>query len=259
MSGFWHKIAEKVIEMLKVLCTFGVMKIVILGSGNLGTQLRYALSDAGHEILQVWHRNEELISGADVYIISVKDDAINDVFHQVEQSGVLLQSSPAPVVVHTAGSVPMGRLSGVLYPMQSFSKDRKVDFSEIPVFVEAADEYSKKVICELANSISEHVTEANSETRKKLHLAAVFASNLSNHCYRLAEKLVEKEGLDFKLFGPLIRETASKACIMSPKDAQTGPMRRGDKEVIKKQMAMIDDHLTREIYRLFAESIGRDY
>ena len=234
------------------------MKVVILGSGNLGTQLRYALLDAGHEILQVWHRNENIVAGADVYIICVKDDAINLVFSQIEQSGVL-QTTPSPVVVHTAGSVPMGSLSGVLYPMQSFSKDKRVDFSEIPIFIEATNADAKKVIEELANSISQHVTEADSETRKKLHLAAVFASNLSNHCYRLAEKLVEKEGLDFKLFGPLIRETASKACIMSPKDAQTGPMRRGDKEVIKKQMAMIDDHLTREIYRLFAESISRDY
>ena len=235
------------------------MKVVILGSGNLGTQLRHALVDVGHDILQVWHRDEKIVAGADIYIICVKDDAINVVFNQIEQSGVLWHSSSFPVVVHTAGSVPMGNLSGVLYPMQSFSKDKRVDFSEIPIFIEAADEVAKKVISELACSISKHVTEANSETRKKLHLAAVFASNLSNHCYRLAEKLVEKEGLDFKLFGPLIIETASKACIMSPKDAQTGPMRRGDKEVIKKQMAMIDDHLTREIYRLFAESISRDY
>jgi pyrroline-5-carboxylate reductase len=99
------------------------MKVVILGSGNLGTQLRYALLDAGHEILQVWHRNEKIVAGADVYIICVKDDAINIVFNQIEQSGVL-QKTPSPIVVHTAGSVPMGSLSGVLYPMQSFSKNR---------------------------------------------------------------------------------------------------------------------------------------
>ena len=129
------------------------MKVVILGSGNLGTQLRYALLDAGHEILQVWHRNENIVAGADVYIICVKDDAINIVFSQIEQSGVL-QTTPSPVVVHTAGSVPMGSLSGVLYPMQSFSKDKRVDFSEIPIFIEAANADAKKVIEELANSIS---------------------------------------------------------------------------------------------------------
>jgi predicted short-subunit dehydrogenase-like oxidoreductase (DUF2520 family) len=236
------------------------MKIVILGSGNVGTHLHAALRDAGHEILQVWHRGEKIVPGADVYVICVKDDAISSVAEQVRRSGVLEgDGKHVPAVVHTAGSVPMGELSGVMYPMQSFTKSRKVNFREIPIFVEASDEHSRKIITALANSISDIVKDADSATRKKLHLAAVFASNLSNHCYRLAEKLVEKEGLDFKLFGPLIMETAAKACMMSPKDAQTGPMRRGDTTVIKNQMAMIDDHLTREIYRLFSESIKRDY
>ena len=200
---------------------------------------------------------DDVRTDADMYIFSVKDSVLEQL------ARTLAARINDRLFVHTAGSMQMDILPverrGVLYPMQSFSKDKRVDFSEIPIFIEAANTDAKKVVEELANSISQHVTEADSETRKKLHLAAVFASNLSNHCYRLAEKLVEKEGLDFKLFGPLIRETASKACIMSPKDAQTGPMRRGDKEVIKKQMAMIDDHLTREIYRLFAESISRDY
>jgi predicted short-subunit dehydrogenase-like oxidoreductase (DUF2520 family) len=236
------------------------MKIVILGSGNVGTHLHAALRDAGHEILQVWHRGEKIVPGADVYVICVKDDAISSVAEQVRRSGVLEgDGKHVPIVVHTAGSVPMGNLSGVLYPMQSFTKNRKVNFREIPIFIEASDEHSLKVIKALASSISDIVKDADSATRKKLHLAAVFASNLSNHCYRLAEKLVEKEGLDFKLFGPLIMETAAKACMMSPKDAQTGPMRRGDTTVIKNQMAMIDDHLTREIYRIFYESIKRDY
>ena len=255
----WQK-DTKDTEISKVLCTFGVMKVVILGSGNVGTHLHAAIKDAGHEVLQVWHRGEKIVAGADVYIISVKDDAISSVAEQVRHSGVLdCDGGQVPVVVHTAGSVPMGDLSGVMYPMQSFTKSRKVNFREIPIFVEASDEHSMKVIKALASSLSDTIKEADSNTRKKLHLAAVFASNLSNHCYRLAERLLEKEGLDFSLFGPLIMETAAKACTMSPKDAQTGPMRRGDAVVIKNQMAMIDDHLTREIYRLFAESIKRDY
>ena len=102
------------------------MKIVILGSGNVGTHLHAALRDAGHEILQVWHREEKLVAGADVYIICVKDDAIPSVAEQVRRSGVLeREGKHVPIVVHTAGSVPMGNLSGVLYPMQSFTKNRK--------------------------------------------------------------------------------------------------------------------------------------
>jgi predicted short-subunit dehydrogenase-like oxidoreductase (DUF2520 family) len=111
----------------------------------------------------------------------------------------------------------------------------------------------------LAESISEHVVDCDSEKRKKMHLAAVLACNLTNHCYRLAERVLEREQIDFGLFLPLIEETARKVKTMSPKDAQTGPMVRYDKSVMAMQMAMLPDERSREIYRLMAESIHEDY
>ena len=253
------------------------MKIVFIGSGNLATHLSLALKAAGEEIIQVFSRTEahaqelaekldckhtinldEIDLNADVYILSVKDDAIGDIVASI------CPKAENALFLHTAGSVPMdifkdkARHYGVLYPMQTFSKARTVDFRPIPCFIEASSEENLTTIRSLAESISDHVVDCDSEKRKKLHLAAVFACNLTNHCYRLAERVLQEEGIDWKLYLPLIDETAKKVSEMSPKDAQTGPMVRYDVDVMNRQLALIPDDLTRQIYRLMAESIHSD-
>ena len=168
------------------------------------------------------------------------------------------------MMIHTAGSVPMSifqgkaRHYGVLYPMQTFSKNREVDFRPIPCFIEASDAQTLDTIQQLAEGISERVVEASSERRRKLHLAAVLACNLTNHCYRLAERVLEEEQTDFQLFLPLIMETARKVTQLSPREAQTGPMVRYDTQVMERQMQLLSDERTRQIYRLMAESIHED-
>lgn len=254
------------------------MKIVIIGSGNLATQLSLAFKSAGKTIVQVFSRTEEhakeladkigcnyttrieeIRQDADVYIFSVKDDALSGLVASI------CHKRPNGLFLHTAGSMPMdifrGHVSryGVFYPMQTFSKNRKVDFREIPCFVEGSDEEVLAEIHSMAASISDHVVDCDSEKRKKMHLAAVLACNLTNHCYRLAERLLESEQIDFQLFLPLIEETARKVKDMSPKDAQTGPMVRYDQNVMQMQMSMLSDERTREIYRLMAESIHEDH
>jgi predicted short-subunit dehydrogenase-like oxidoreductase (DUF2520 family) len=253
------------------------MKIVFIGSGNLATHLSLALKSAGEDILQVYSRTEdhakelaeklscnytnnldEIDKNADIYILSIKDDVISKI------AASICKKSPDAIFVHTAGSVPMDVFKGyanhygVLYPMQTFSKHRQVDFRPIPCFIEANDEQTLKQIQTLAESISEKVVQADSEKRKKLHLAAVLACNLTNHCYRLAERVLQEEQIDWQLFLPLIDETAKKVSEMSPKDAQTGPMVRYDVEVMKRQLALLPDERTRQIYRLMAESIHAD-
>lgn len=259
------------------------LSIVFIGSGNVAWHMSQSLHEAGHEILQVYSRNlahaeelaehvnaeatvqQELINrNADAYIISVGDDSIAEIakmLHTILDPG---RATKPQVVMHTAGSVSIDVLreasehTAVLYPMQTFTKRTSVNFSEIPLFVEAADKVAEEVVNCLANSISEHVVAINSEQRCKLHLAAVFASNMANHCYRLAERIVNEAGLDFSLYAPLIRETARKASVMSPREAQTGPMARGDVKVMSKQLAMLSDPLMKEIYEVFARSIERD-
>ena len=274
-------------------------KIVFLGSGNLATNLSLALKAAGEEIIQLFSRTQEnaqaladklhcasctsindIRSDADVYIFSVKDDALPSLIKQLSEHLASHQHpiSPLgaggathhPIFLHTAGSVPMSVFPetmhyelctmnyGVLYPMQTFSKNRSVNFREIPCFIEASDNNTLEEIKGIASKISDHVLEMSSEKRRKLHLAAVFACNMTNHCYRLAEKVLEEEGIDFSLYLPLIEETANKVKELSPRKAQTGPMVRYDKTIMDAQIALINDERTRQIYRLMADSIHED-
>lgn len=253
------------------------MRIVFIGSGNLATHLSLALQAVGEDIAQVFSRTEEhakelaekldcnytasideIEKNADIYIFSVKDDAISGI------AATVCKNTSDAVFIHTAGSVPMDIFKdyaqhyGVLYPMQTFSKARHVDFRPIPCFIEGSDEQTRDLIRHLAESISDQVVLADSEKRRKLHLAAVLACNLTNHCYRLAERVLEEAQMDFRLYLPLIDETAKKVSEMSPRDAQTGPMVRYDVNVMNRQLELLSDERTRQIYRLMAESIHED-
>ncbi len=250
------------------------MKIVLIGAGNLATNIGVALAGAGHDLLQVYSKTEqsaeklaamlhcpwttelkEVSDGADVYILAVKDGALADVAQQ------LAAEHEERFLVHTAGSMPMETLPtnrrGVLYPMQTFSKERIVDFKHIPCFVEAANEKDGELLHELAKTLSESVYEANSEARKFLHLSAVFCCNFANHCYALAEKLLQEHGgLPFEVMLPLIDETAKKVHELSPRKAQTGPAVRWDTNVMEKHMQLLKDNpQLQEIYRLLSESV----
>lgn len=251
------------------------MQIVLIGAGRLATQLGLALRSAGHEVTAVWSRTMEsaemltaqvggvptndvglLPLKADVFVVSVKDAALATVVAQA------VKGRGDQLFVHTAGSMPLSLFSGyatrygVLYPMQSFSKERRVDFAKIPVFIEAVDADSLAVIRRLATSVSRRVSELSTADRKYLHLAAVFACNFANHCYALSAKVLEQHGLSFDVMLPLIDETAAKVHELHPREAQTGPAVRYDENVITMQAAMLsDDPSLRDIYERLSLSI----
>lgn len=250
------------------------MKIVLIGAGNLATHLGKALHAAGHDMVQVFSRTmqsaETLASlldaepltdmaqvrdDADVYIFSVKDSAL-------EQLVSRLCGGEKKVFLHTAGSMPMSVFQGkalhygVLYPMQTFSKQREVDFSIIPCFIEANDEFALKQIEGLAGQISHRVYQLSSEDRKYLHLSAVFACNFANHCYAASQELLQQHGIPFDVMLPLIDETAAKVHGMTPKEAQTGPAVRYDENVIGKQIQLLENQpYFQKIYDSMSKSI----
>jgi len=231
------------------------MNVAMIGRGRVATHMGKALLKAGHEVVSVNSRTlEELPQDADVYIIAVKDSALQEVIKQL--TNLLKAKNEAPLIVHTAGSMPLSVFEGytenggVFYPMQTFSMKREVDFREIPLFIEGKD----KRIRELAESISEHVYELSSDDRKYLHLAAVFACNFTNHCYTLAAEVLEKKGLPFDVMLSLVDETARKVHELHPHEAQTGPAVRGDENVMNAQAALLDDR-NKEIYELLSKSI----
>ena len=250
------------------------MKIVLIGAGNLSTHLGKALHAAGHDMVQVFSRTmqsaETLASlldaepltdisqvrdNADVYIFSVKDSALEQLISQ-------LCGGEKKVFLHTAGSMPMSVFQGkalhygVLYPMQTFSKQREVDFSIIPCFIEANDEFALKQIEGLAGQISHRVFQLSSEDRKYLHLSAVFACNFANHCYAASQELLQQHGIPFDVMLPLIDETAAKVHGMTPKEAQTGPAVRYDENVIGKQIQLLENQpYFQKIYDCMSKSI----
>ena len=251
------------------------MKVVIVGAGNLATNLTVALQAAGHTILQVFSRTarsaqllaervgvpavtswSDLSQDADIYILSITDSALPTIDYNV--------FPPQALVVHTAGSIPMDVIQtprrGVLYPMQTFSKQRIVDFAEIPLFVEASTEDDTQFLYDFAHTINNKVYRLSSADRLYLHLAAVFCSNFVNHCYAISEDILREHGhLPFSVMLPLIDEVAAKVHQVSPHDAQTGPAIRHDEQVISHHRALLADQpQLQEIYTVMSKHIAND-
>jgi predicted short-subunit dehydrogenase-like oxidoreductase (DUF2520 family) len=252
------------------------MDIVILGSGNVAAFMGRKFKSAGHSILQVVSRNASAASSlayeldtestnypsiinrnADVYIIALSDDAIAEVAADLKL--------PGKVVAHTAASVSKDVLKnvtthyGVFYPLQSLRKE-DVSMPDAPIFFDGADDIAKKKLEILALSISPlHVAQASDDERLKLHVAAVFVNNFTNHLYSLAEEYCKKEGIDFKDLYPLIEETALRVREMLPSKSQTGPAVRDDEETIQKHILMLNDHpRLKQVYEFLSDSI-RNY
>lgn len=251
------------------------MKIVWIGAGNLATCLGTAFRQAGHETLQVYSRTIESATAladklggkpvthpdaldltADVYIFSVKDAVLEELVAR------LLQGRVSQLCLHTAGSMPMdvfkGHASryGVLYPMQTFSKDRPVDFRSIPCFIEASDAETLETIRQLAASVSGKVKAMSTAQRRYVHLAAVFACNFTNHCYALAAEILERQGLPFEVMYSLIDETVAKVHDIPPRQAQTGPALRYDENVIHKQLTLLNEYPElKDVYEQMSRSI----
>lgn len=252
------------------------MKIGILGAGNVAVNLVGALVECGHTV-SVWNRSEkplslfreknlhcsismnEVFKNTEINIICVKDSAINDVAHQLHDT---LDNNSKAIVAHTSGSTPMYVVekyfenSGVIYPMQTFSRHIEPNFSEIPFFIEAANQSTSEKLRQVASSLSSHVYDLDSRQREMLHLASVFACNFTVHNFSIAEKLLEKIGLPFSVVLPLVNETVRKANISTPRLIQTGPAVREDHATLNRHQKLLQtlpDEL--EIYHSVSQNI----
>lgn len=253
------------------------MRIAIIGAGNVATHFALALSEAGMPPTQIWSRTmesaqalaervgcratnslDDIMTDADACIISVKDRYVRGIAERV------CRERRQTIFMHTSGSVGMDVFDGlsdncgVLYPMQTFSKDKALDFKKIPCFVEGNNEASTEAIMKLASTISDNVHYMTSDDRKWLHLAAVFACNFSNACYVVADGILRRNGLDFTVLQPLIEETVSKLGTLAPIDAQTGPAVRGDQNIMDSQAAMLaDNESVQKLYIKMSEIIAQ--
>lgn len=254
------------------------LRTVIIGSGNVAHVVGLALEKAGAiEVCQVCSPTpghaaelasrfkdasaavapEEMAADAELYLVAVSDDAIATVADTYAPNGA--------VWLHTSGGVPADALKplspdyGVFYPLQTYSRDVSVDFSEVPVFVEGATPRAIEVSKRLAHALSEKVYEVDGDQRCRLHAAAVFACNFANHVWAMSDDILRREvGADISVLRPLIEETVRKAMSMRPALGQTGPARRGDTGVIEKHKSLLLPDEA-EIYGLLSNHIIEYY
>jgi predicted short-subunit dehydrogenase-like oxidoreductase (DUF2520 family) len=250
-----------------------MISVVILGAGNVAHHLYKAFFSTENVTVTQWYNRDikrirplnnkvkltddlsQLIE-ADIYIIAVSDDAISELSQQLPFENRL--------VVHTSGSVSgydidQKNRRGIFYPLQTFSKDAEIDFSQVPICYEALMKKDYDILKRLAKSISKITKRINSDQRAALHLAAVFVNNFTNQLFRVAHEITESKGAEFDLLKPLIIETANKVQDLSPFKAQTGPAKRNDKKTIKRHLKMLDNENHAAIYKLMTDSIKKTH
>ncbi|MCT4698161.1 Rossmann-like and DUF2520 domain-containing protein [Tenacibaculum haliotis] len=248
-----------------------MIRIAIIGGGNVATHLAKAFNKTkAVSLVQVYARNLqqikhlkedvsitnslELLIDADVYIIAVSDDAISEVSSEIDKKNSL--------IVHTSGSASLNSLKnksrkGVFYLLQSFSKDKTVNFDEIPFCLEAENEEDLNILEKLATSIGKKTYHINSKQRKTIHVAAVFVNNFTNHFYKIGEDICKEHQVPFEILQPLIQETARKIISLNPEEAQTGPAKRNDQKTIQNHLELLNKE-QQEIYQIITKSIQRN-
>jgi len=243
--------------------------IILLGSGNVATHLGIALKNNNYTIVQVYSKSIEnakvlankldaqftndlsKLKSADLIIVSINDDAISNVISQIKNTAI----------VHTSGSIELNIFKeqfsnyGVFYPLQTFNKEVDVNISEIPFCIEGNSLEFEKQLIEIAKALSNNVVKMNSQQRKQLHIAAVFACNFSNHMFSIADDLLAKKDIDFKILLPLIRKTIANLQSNKPKEVQTGPAKRKDSVIIQEHIATIKEKEIKELYQKITADI----
>ncbi|TWR29046.1 DUF2520 domain-containing protein [Mucilaginibacter pallidiroseus] len=249
------------------------MRITLIGSGNVATHLGAALKNAGHRIAQVYSPTmqnaallayhlgadaidnlQQIDTDTDIFIISVKDDAIANVAEQLAKHDILM--------AHTSGAAVLQQLTaftdkaGVFYPLQTFSKTKEVNFWDVPMCIEGADESITQSLEALARDVSNNIYRVSSTQRKVLHLAAVFACNFPNYLYGIAQHLLAGSDMSFDMLRPLIIETADKIKTNLPGSVQTGPAVRNDEQTMAAHLQMLSgQNNLQEIYELLSQGI----
>jgi predicted short-subunit dehydrogenase-like oxidoreductase (DUF2520 family) len=250
-----------------------IRTIVVLGSGNVATHLSLAFYRVGFKILQVYSRNLEnarelakiintdftsdlnsIVDDADLYLFALSDSAIQPVLEN--------KKWPNKILIHTAGSVsieifkPFTEKFGVIYPLQSFSKNRKIDISLVPFLIEASAPEIANILESFIQKISNNIYSISFREREILHLAAVFANNFTNHLYSISDEILRKYHIPFSYLQPLIEETILKAIELGPKAAQTGPAVRNNLDVLQKHLNLLrGEPEWQNLYKFISDNI----
>ena len=247
--------------------------IILVGSGNVSTHLGIALQNCNYKIVQVYSRDiknaKELaqklntnftndltqLKDANLIIVSVNDDAISNVLSQLKNTAI----------VHTSGSIGLDVFKnnfsnyGVFYPLQTFNKEVDINISEAPFCIEGNSLQFENQLTQIAKRISNNVVVMDSEQRKQLHIAAIFACNFSNQMFTIADDLLAEKNIDFEILLPLIKQTIAKLDKNKPKTVQTGPAMRNDKTIIQEHINLIQEKEIKVLYQKISANIIKTY
>lgn len=248
------------------------MKVTIIGAGNVATQLALALKKAGQEIVQIYNRSNDAgqqlaytvgsgftsdareLREADVYLVAVKDDVIGEVAKHLKLGD--------KIIAHTSGTRSKDLLKisssnvGIFYPLQTLSRQTKVDFRYVPMLVEGSNEKTADKLFDLASSISHNVYKVDEDHRQWIHIAAVFANNFTNHLFAISEEILKEHGMSLDILRPLIFKFIQNLHEHSPAEIQTGPAMRDDKQTIERHLDMLKENKQlQKIYKVLTDSI----
>jgi len=246
------------------------MELSLIGSGKLGRQLyREFAQHSSVKLIQWMDRSADLpsiqginlaasldsLEEVDCYILAVNDESIEKIASQLPENSL---------IIHTSGGTGLNYISnhkrrGVFYPLQSFSMERMIEFSNLPICIEASNDDDLMFLEQLTLKLKATPININSQKRKSLHLAAVLVNNFTNYLFTQAEGICKKNDISFDLLKPLIHETIDKLNDLKPKEAQTGPAVRGDKKTIKAHLEIIKDAELKKLYKLLTNSITNYY
>jgi len=250
--------------------------VSIVGSGNVAWHLAPALDNAGYTVAEVYSRNPkhaELLverlyeaavkatldfstSPSRIFILALPDDALEEVVREI----ILPEEA---ILIHTSGGQPISKLGyaatpniGVLYPLQIFSKSSKIEFKDVPLFIETELREVESVLVKLGRAISNTVYPVTAQQRKALQVAAVIAAGFTNHMLRISKTISEENTLDFKFLSPIIAETLNNSLSKGPEFMKVGPAYSGDFEMLDKHMEFLrHDERLAEVYRVISQHI----
>lgn len=249
------------------------INITLVGAGNAAWHIGHRIVDIGYRVIKIINRKNEradvlatelhsyvqndfTVSNADsdFVIVAINDSFLPEVLHKLDSKDC--------IILHTSGSMGMdvfpGETSryGVLYPFQTLTAGTAVDFPKIPLCIEGSDIATTSDIEMLAGNLSSVVRIIDSEQRRILHLAGVMGNNFTNHFMALAIDMLEKNNLDKNLLMPLLEETITKLRKTNAFEAQTGPARRNNKEVIKMHLEILNEEPElKKLYSIVTDSI----
>ena len=225
-----------------------LLKIAIIGRGNVASHLIRAFAGKADCVMVNPHTLHDLPTDAQLYLIAVADNAVEKVCNAI--------SRPHAIIAHTSGSIVIEGVD-VFYPLQTFSKDSSIDYSQIPILIEASSGSHLQLLKKAASLFSQNILVSSPELRRLLHLAAVFACNFSNKMLTIADDILASRHIPLSILRPLVQQTIQKAFLISPRQAQTGPAARHDCPVIEQERELLaslaPQHI--EIYDSITKSI----